>query len=158
VVAAGLFLRSFAALATQKIGFDRDALLVVNLDVQRSGVESAARPHMLEQLLASVQQVPGVLRAGLSVVPPMSGEGWNNFVEVPGGAKLNQHDPLVWFNGVTPGWFETYGTSLVSGRDFTAADRKGSPGVVIVNQAFVAKFLPAANPLGRIVRQPSYGF
>jgi len=48
VVAAGLFLRSFAALAMQKVGFDREALLVVNLDVQTSGVESAERPHMLE--------------------------------------------------------------------------------------------------------------
>ena len=46
VVAAGLFLRSFAALAMQKVGFDREALLVVNLDVQTSGVESAERPHM----------------------------------------------------------------------------------------------------------------
>ena len=158
VVAAGLFLRSFAALATQNIGFDRDALLLVNLDVQKSRVESSDRPRLLEELLASVQQVPGVARAGLSGVPPMSGMGWNNFVEVPGGAKVSQRDSVVWFNGVSPGWFATYGTMLIRGRDFAAPDRKGAPEVVIVNQAFVSKFLPGANPLGRIVRQPSYGF
>jgi len=158
VVAAGLFLRSFAALAMQKVGFDREALLVVNLDVQTSGVESAERPHMLEQVLASVQRVPGVARAGLSGIPPMSGMGWNNFVEVPGGTKVSRRDSVVWLNGITPGWFATYGTALINGRDFSPGDRKGTPGVVIVNQAFVAKFLAGANPLGRIVRQPSYGF
>ncbi len=158
VVAAGLFLRSFAALATQKVGFDRDALLVVNLDVQKSGVESTERPQLLEQVLASARQVPGVARAGLSGVPPMSGMGWNNFVEVPGGTKVSERDSVVWFNGVTPGWFATYGTMLINGRDFSVADRKGAPEVVIVNQAFVSKFLPGANPLGRIIRQPSHGF
>jgi putative ABC transport system permease protein len=158
VVAAGLFLRSFAALAMQNVGFDRDALLVVNLDVQKSGVESADRPRLLEQVLAATGQVPGVARAGLSAIPPMSGMGWNNFVEVPGGTSVSQRDSVVWFNGVTPGWFATYGTTLVNGRDFAASDRKGAPGVVIANQAFVSKFLPGANPLGRIVRQPSHGF
>jgi putative ABC transport system permease protein len=157
VVAAGLFLRSFAALATQNLGFDRDALLIVYVDVQKTGVESADRPGLLEQVLASVAKVPGVARAGLSGVPPMSGFGWNNYVEVPGGTKLDQRESIVWFNGVTPGWFATYGTTLVSGRDFSSADRKGAPGVVIVNQAFVRKFLPDANPLGRVVRQPSFG-
>jgi predicted permease len=158
VVAAGLFLRSFAALAMQNVGFDRDALLVVNLDVLKSGVEPADRPRLLEQVLAATAQVPGVARAGLSAIPPMSGMGWNNFVEVPGGAKVSQRDSVVWFNAVTPGWFATYGTTLVNGRDFTATDRKGAPAVVIVNQAFVTKFLPGANPLGRTLRQPSYGF
>jgi putative ABC transport system permease protein len=158
VVAAGLFLRSFAALAMQNVGFDRDALLVVNLDVLKSGVEPADRPRLLEQVLDATAQVPGVARAGLSAIPPMSGMGWNNFVEVPGGAKVSQRDSVVWFNAVTPGWFATYGTTLVNGRDFTATDRKGAPAVVIVNQAFVTKFLPGANPLGHNLRQPSYGF
>ena len=158
VVAAGLFLRSFAALATQDLGFDREALLVVNVDAQKAGIESAGRPRLFEDVLASVTQVPGVARAALSALPPMSGMGWNDFIEVPGGTKVNQRDSIVWFNAVTPGWFATYGTRLVSGRDFTAADRKGAPEVVIANQAFVRKFLRGANPLGRTVRQPSYGF
>jgi hypothetical protein len=64
VVAAGLFLRSFAALAMQNVGFDRDALLVVNLDVLKSGVEPPDRPRLLEQVLAATAQVPGVARAG----------------------------------------------------------------------------------------------
>jgi len=121
-------------------------------------VESADRPRLLEQVLAATAQVPGVARAGLSAIPPMSGMGWNNFVEVPGGASMSQRDSVVWFNAVTPGWFATYGTTLVNGRDFTAMDRKSAPSVVIVNQAFATKFLPGANPLGRNIRQPSYGF
>jgi putative ABC transport system permease protein len=158
VVAAGLFLRSFAALATQDLGFDREALMVVNVDAQKAGIESADRPRLFQDVLASVTQVPGVARAGLSALPPMSGMGWNDFVEVPGGTRLNERESLVWFNAVTPGWFTTYGTRLVNGRDFTRADRKGAPDVVIVNQAFARKFLPGANPLGRTVRQPSNGF
>ena len=43
VVAAGLFARTFFTLATRDVGFDRDALLNVSIDVQASGVAPEAR-------------------------------------------------------------------------------------------------------------------
>lgn len=47
-----------------------------------------------------------------------------------------------------PGYFETFGVSLVSGRDFGIGDEATSQPVAIVNQAFVQKFLAGREPIG----------
>ncbi|HXV86045.1 MAG TPA: FtsX-like permease family protein, partial [Gemmatimonadales bacterium] len=44
-------------------------------------------------------------------------------------------------------------TSLLAGRDFDARDAAGAAPVAMVNQAFVRKYLPDANPIGRVVRE-----
>jgi predicted permease len=59
---------------------------------------------------------------------------------------------MTFMNGITPGWFATFGTPLVAGRNFTDGDRKSAPPVAIVNQAFVRRFLNGASPIGRTVR------
>ena len=51
------------------------------------------------------------------------------------------------YNFISPGYFSTVGMSLASGCDFHAQD-KGNR-LAIVNQAFVRRYLPRANPIGR---------
>jgi len=58
----------------------------------------------------------------------------------------------VWRNATTPGWFETMGMSMLSGRDFTDRDRVGSPLVAIVNEAFTRRYLPGRPPIGQTLR------
>jgi len=48
----------------------------------------------------------------------------------------------------TPGYIETLGVSLVRGRDLRWADAQSAPRVVLVNEAFVRRYLPG-EPLGR---------
>jgi hypothetical protein len=51
-------------------------------------------------------------------------------------------------NFVGPGWFAVYGTPIEAGRDFTALDQATSLRVVIVNEAFVRRFLPDQQAVG----------
>src|SRR5262249_15276817 len=60
-----------------------------------------------------------------------------------------------WRNATTPGWFETMGIPLRSGRDFSDRDRVGSPPVAIVNEAFVRRYLPGQQPIGQTLRVDS---
>jgi hypothetical protein len=57
----------------------------------------------------------------------------------------------TFMNFITPGWFATYGTPIRAGRDFDDRDVKGAPSVIIVNEAFVRKFMPDRNPIGATV-------
>jgi predicted permease len=52
-------------------------------------------------------------------------------------------------DGVTPGFFETLGMRLQSGRDFTFDDSINRPAVVIINDAMARAFWPGASPLGQ---------
>jgi predicted permease len=53
-------------------------------------------------------------------------------------------------NAVTPGFFATYGITVVAGRDLSNDDRQGTPLVAVVNQAFARKFFEGKNPVGRV--------
>jgi predicted permease len=154
VVGAGLFMRTFATLATLDLGFDRDPLLIVNLDLQREGIAPDQRLPLAERLKETARTVPGVAAAALSNLTPVSGMGWNDGVDIPGGRRYSEREMVVWLNGVTPGYFTTYGTKLLAGRDFASTDRDGMAPVAIVNRAFAQKFIGGepANTVGRSVR------
>jgi predicted permease len=53
------------------------------------------------------------------------------------------------FNAVTPDYFRTLGTPLVSGREFTPQDDRDAPRVVIVNEAVARKYWPGQDAVGR---------
>jgi predicted permease len=52
-------------------------------------------------------------------------------------------------NQVGPAFFQTLGIPQVIGREFTTADREGTPGVAVVNEAFVKKFKLGGDVIGR---------
>ena len=79
----------------------------------------------------------------------MSGSTWSYRLELLDGKPIDVADKGVYVNFVSPGWFKTYGTRLIAGRDFTSADTRGAAAVAIVNEAFARKFTGGANPLGR---------
>jgi predicted permease len=154
LVAAGLFIRTFASLNQLNLGFDRHAVLVASVEIPASRVEREQRPEILRQLLDAARVVPGVSSAALSSITPLGGETWNNLVELPDLPQLPEEQRLTYFNRVTPGWFRTYGTPLLAGRDFSAEDTLGSPPVAIVNEAFARRFTNGANPIGVRVLHP----
>jgi putative ABC transport system permease protein len=151
VVAAGLFMRTFSSLANVRLGFDRDRVLLVNINAQRTSIPPADRLPTWERLRQSVLAVPGVASAAVSFMTPVTGGVWNNRVDVSGGVEMPERHKMSNFNAVTPGWFTTFGTPILAGRDFNEGDRKNAPPVILVNQAFAKKFLNGANPIGHTV-------
>jgi predicted permease len=155
VTAAALFLRSFASLTRLPLGFVPEPLLVVELDLQSSDTPMEQRGLRAERLRDAAAAVPGVRSASLSRVSLLTGGGWGaNRVAIDDGAMPveDRSEQRLWRNATTPGWFETMGTPLVAGRDFTDGDRAGAPLVAIVNDAFVRRYRLGQNPIGRIVR------
>lgn len=148
VVAAGLFIRTFARLAQLPLGFDADRVIVVNVNASRANVEPARRMALFQDLTRAVAAVPGVAYAGGSVVTPVSGAASLNMIEIPGRAAVPESERVVTVHYITSGWLAAYGTRLESGRDFDARDAQDAPRVVLVNEALVRKFLPDRSPIG----------
>ena len=144
VVAAGLFIRTFTTLATLNVGFDRDPVLLVRLDVPRTSAEPSQRAALYERVAATVRATPGVAHAAISEVTPVSGMITDVYVEAENGPRLAPPQNVSYRNVITPDWFATYGTRLVAGRDFDDRDRLASPPVAIVNETFARRFLQGA--------------
>jgi predicted permease len=79
---------------------------------------------------------------------PISGAAGSQFVAVDGFEEAPTARRRVMLNGVAPKYFETFGTSLMSGRDFQFADM-GRPRVAIVNEAMARHYFAGRDPLGR---------
>lgn len=153
IVGAGVFVRSFAALAYRDLGFDRSRLLVAVVDARRTTIPPAARGALLDRLREAAGAVPGVESAASSMATPMGNAGVRFTWEVapPGIGTFNGHEPRILTTPVSPGWFRTFGTRLLAGRDFDDRDVSASAGVVIINEAFARGHFGAANPLGRTI-------
>jgi putative ABC transport system permease protein len=149
VVAAGLFVRTFARLATMPLGFDRDRVLVVTVDSARAHVDPADRIPFYHRLVAAVAAMPGVAGAAGSTSTPVTA-GLPNGVKVPA-SSLPESESLALANDVTPGWFAAYGTAIRDGRDFDARDTAAGEPVVIVNEAFGRRFLAGRRAIGERV-------
>ena len=151
VVAAGLFVRTFSALSGHDLGFDRDPVLIVAVNAQRSETLPADRWTLYERVREAAAALPGVASAAASVVTPISGSSWQYPIEIPERPDLPERNRGVYVNLVTPDWFTTYGTTLLAGRDFTALDRRGAPEVAIVNETLARRLLETTTPIGRRV-------
>ena len=151
VVSAGLFARTLVALATRDMGFATERVLIVDVHPPMTRFASEELKALYVRVLDAVRTIPGIERVSLSDVTPTSGAA--RMVPILVREKdVPERDRLAFVNVVSPGWFSTYGTRLLSGRDFNDADRAGSLRVGIVNEAFARRFLNGENPIGRTIR------
>ena len=151
VVGAALFVRTFYSLVTTPLGFKADGLLIVNVDASKTPVLPEQRLALYDRVAEAGAAVPGVRRASVSYMTPLSGRGWN--ARVNGGDEtLPMAQRMTFLNAIGPGWFETYGIRLLGGRDVSAEDVRGGEQVAVVNETFVKRFIGSAPPVGHEVQ------
>jgi predicted permease len=147
LVGASLFITTVLKLYALDSGFHRDGVLTFGL--RSSENYPPARAVEMEQVLvARLSGLPGVNSAGAVQILPVSGEFWNRPVQVEGYSFGPDDDNTSAYNVVAPGYFDTIGTPLISGRDFNSADTESSPNAAIVNESFVRHFFGQRSALG----------
>ena len=157
IIAAGLFLRTFASVSQLPLGFVPEPLVVVDVSLSASGIPPEERGARVERLREAAV-ASGVRSVSLSQRRLLTGGGWfsNNEVAVGDRPMLPEdRQRRVWRNATTPGWFETMGIPLRAGRDFSDRDRVGTPPVAIVNEAFARRYLSGQQPIGQTLRLDS---
>ena len=160
LVGGGLILRGLERLRNVDPGWDAEDVVSFRLALPNAKYpDDAAELGFYEPLLERLRALPGVESAGAVTCPPL-GCHWGNFFEVEGAPPLgpDEPNPVVLLRVATPGYLETLGIELVSGRDFDDTDRAGGHRVTLVNQAFVRQFFAdGENPVGRRVRYQGRG-
>ncbi|HSS52406.1 MAG TPA: ABC transporter permease, partial [Thermoanaerobaculia bacterium] len=153
LISTGLFVRTLMNLQSLDPGFDPGQVIDLRIDLLSPGYSEARGVAFYDQLLKEVQKLPGVESAALTLTVPLSqAHGLRGFSEMsPDGSQQSlQAEYFV----VSPGLFHTLGIPLLRGRDFSPADRRGAPGVMIVDDSLAALLWPGRNPLGERVRMP----
>jgi predicted permease len=154
LIAAGLMIKSVVQLRNVPMPFAIDNILTARVDLPRGDYDTpAASIRFYEQLLPRLRDVSGVEAATLSDGLPAAGNGAIR-VQIEGKAYPQDSDyPLAREGIVTAGYFETFQTKLLAGREFRPADTATAQPVAIVNESFVRTHFPAVDPIGRQMRR-----
>ena len=151
-VAAGLLSRSFYNLVTAPRGFDGSRVLTARISLPPARYGSHEKILMYyDQLLPRLRALPGVSLASGTWALPFS-EDYASSAMVPDDRPAPDHAPALAVIPVLPSFFQTLGVALREGRDFTAADREGSPDVAVVNETLARSFWPRESAIGKRLR------
>lgn len=154
VVGSGLALRSLDRLLAVDPGLAGEGVLTFRVSPPDARyTDGPAYARYFDQVRERLSAIPGVTRVGGINLLPGTIDNWSfpTFVEgkEPGEGETI---PSVNFRGVTAGYAETVGQRLLAGRAIADADRADTEKVMVVNEAFVHRFFPGEDPLGRNVR------
>jgi putative ABC transport system permease protein len=151
VTGAVLFARTLTNLLTVDAGFRQDNILIAQLDLTPLRLPVARRPGFKGEMVSRIRSVAGVDSAAQADIVPLTGSSRDNRVWADGENRQSGFDPN--FNQIGGGYFKTFGTPLVAGRDFDEQDTPGSPHVAIVNEEFARQFGKGGNPVGLRIRR-----
>jgi putative ABC transport system permease protein len=150
---AGLMLRSFARLLDVAPGFETRNVIAARISL---GGPAYSKGEAMEAYWAEAVRrasaLPGVEVAGAVNVPPLEGTtDWSYNIE---GHKpaVGESDPDDQFRRATPGYFKALRIPILRGREFSTSDDAKAPLALMVNDAWVRRFFPGQEVLGKRIQ------
>ena len=153
---AGLLVQSVVRLERVNPGFRTERVFTARLSLpDKKYPDTPQQTAFVDRLIQKIDAMPGVLSASGSYCLPLDVHGcWSSVFLIEGRPVPRSEDLLnAHFNGIEPDYLKSMGIPLIEGRDFTPRDGPGSPLVLLVNQAFVRKYFPHEDPLGKGIKQ-----
>ena len=149
VTGAALLVDTLVRLRSLDPGFRAERLLTAEVDVPYPKYADAQRRiGFYREVLARVRAVPGVARAGLTSDLPYTSRGNTMSLRIEGQEQRSGLGDDALFRLVSPGYLETIGARIRSGRFLTDGDHEEAPAVVVVNEALARQYWPRESALG----------
>jgi putative ABC transport system permease protein len=161
-----LLVQSFINLQRVDPGFDANNLLAFRIPVPevnygkfKYGAKDPRRKKMYEQLEQLLINVPGVEAVGFAAGLPLKQAfnpspviitGREPPPELAKGKDVSLEESTA-TQMVNPQYFHALRVPLISGRFFEERDSQEAPKVAVVNEAFVRRFFPNEDPIGKEV-------
>jgi predicted permease len=150
LVGAGLFVKTLENLKNTNTGFrGMENLLSFQTDPALSGYNRSRLETFYMRVLDQMRLLPGVQSAGLSVEAMLADDEWDSTMSVEGHKAKDGEDLQAFMNEISPGYFQTMGVPVLSGRDFDRRDAGKKFTAAIVNRHFAEHFFGNVSPIGR---------
>ena len=155
LIAAGLMIRSFAALQNVHTGVRVDSLLTAGISLPDRRYASPASVARFDRiLLERLRALPGVRGVGLVNCVPVDGYCGDNGFSIEGRPLPPGKFNLALERSASPEYFRVAGIPLLAGRTFTERDGRGyddqhpRSSAVIVSESMAKKFWAGERALG----------
>jgi putative ABC transport system permease protein len=149
---AGLLAKSFAGLLHVDSGLDPERVIGMQVSVPQSDTYGRPERATFCEDITRAAAAPGGLFARFSAIShlPLSGANAGRGLAIDGWTPPSPDEGAsASFRVVCPGYFDTLGIPMASGRDIRASDAEP---VVVVNQAFADRYFPNADALGQRIK------
>ncbi len=151
LVGAGLLINSFWHLLRTDAGFDPHSVLAVDIPLSRTTyTKPEQRAAAFQQLIGRMKALPGVRDASVVSNVPLTDQDIELSFQIEGRAPYKPGEEATADYTVAGGdYFRTMNIALLRGRVFTDQDTANSPNVMVVSDAFVKRYFPNEEPIGR---------
>ena len=151
LVGAGLLLRTFQQMNTVDLGFEPNGVLALQLGLPSSRyADQADRIAFYGELERRLGALPGVNAVGGVDSLPLGGGDGDAHFQIEGQPEPpRDQERIAWIRRMTPGYPETIGLRLVSGRFFELTDDRAAPRVAIINETLARTYFAGQDPVGQ---------
>jgi len=146
LVAAGLFVRTLSNLHSVHLGFNRDHLLLFEVNAPQAGLAESRVTPFYAALRQRLSEIPGVREVTLSH-SSLVRAGRAHPISVDG--KPSRGHRIL---AIGPRFFTTMEIAVLRGREIDERDRPGGVPVAVVSQEFAKIHYGDDNPVGRHIR------
>ena len=149
---AGLLVRTMQRLAVVDPGLNTENVLTMEVPVDFGAQTNEVVIARYEQMRSELAALPGMIQVGVGSTVPLRVAGFMLEVKAEGRSIApNEPIPQAEYRTASPEYFRAAGIPLLSGREFSSTDRKGTAPVVILNKALADRLFPDKDPIGRRV-------
>ena len=153
LVGASLLSESLVQLRRTSPGFDPKGVHAFDVELPDARYPKQEQSiRFYQDLLERIRALPGVSMASGVFPLPLSDSRIRTTFEIEGRPVTKGEESRTHIRAIGLDYFQTMRIPLIAGREFAAHDRQHSAPVVIVNEAFVKKFFPGENPLGKRIK------
>ena len=128
---AGLFSQSLSKLQNTNLRLDSKNRYIVHINPQAAGYSQTQLESLYRTIEERFHAIPGVKNVGITIYTPMEDNNWGTGVHVHG--QPDPHDGASVVK-ISPEYFASVGTHVISGRGITERDTPKSAAVAVVNQ------------------------
>jgi predicted permease len=142
LISTGLFLRTLRYARQIDLGFKPDQVLEVSFNLKLQGYSEAKGREFYQRIVERLERLPGVQTASVTNLLPLG----FMFLSTPVMPEDREVPPneRIFAGNVSVGsqYFETIGTPILRGRNFTTQDTINSPQVAIVSEKLARTLWP----------------
>jgi predicted permease len=150
LVGSGLLLKSFQNLITKSLGFDREHVLVVQVDVVATGYNGDQKlANLYHRIEDRISAIPGVSSSAFCHRVFHEGQ-WTEGFSIPG-IDISRSDRSIVINFVGPEFFHTLNIPVLKGRIFDYGDSASKPRVIVINETMAKTVFAGADPIGKTI-------
>lgn len=150
LIGSGLLIRTAWHLQHIDPGFNAPRVMTARLVLPSARYSDAGRTTLTyEQIRTAARQIPGVERAALVSVVPLSGGILSTRI-APEGKQLTADELIpVDIRYASPDYFDAMGIKMLDGRDIARTDDAGTVGVAVVTASLARKLWPGERAIGK---------